>query len=134
MINGKHGQGTHSTKMGADKLAENTPNAPKCFGPICLPKPKSLGFLKKNSLWVSVVRDNMVFSQNLWKFYSLNCKKIIKPRVCTLYHRFLFTESVLKVVFCQSVSFFYLDFSMIHTNLHRLYKKKLSGTIFYRNL
>ena len=36
---GKHGQGTHSTKMGADKLSENTPNAP-----ICLPKPKSLGF------------------------------------------------------------------------------------------
>ena len=27
MINGKHGQGTHSTKMGADKSAENTPNA-----------------------------------------------------------------------------------------------------------
>ena len=26
---GKHGQGTHSTKMGADKSAENTPNAPK---------------------------------------------------------------------------------------------------------
>ena len=47
MINGKHGQGTHSTKMGADKLAENTPNAPKYICPICLPKPKSLGFLKK---------------------------------------------------------------------------------------
>ena len=44
MINGKHGQGTHSTKMGADKSAENTPNAPKFFGPICLPKSKSLGF------------------------------------------------------------------------------------------
>ena len=42
--------------MVAFKLAENTPNAPKFFGPICLPKPKSLGFSKKNSLWVSVVR------------------------------------------------------------------------------
>ena len=51
-------KGTHSTKMGADKSAENTPNAPKIFGPICLPKPKSLGFSKKkSSLWVSVVRD-----------------------------------------------------------------------------
>ena len=29
MINEKHGHGTHSTKMGADKLAENTPNVPK---------------------------------------------------------------------------------------------------------
>ena len=26
---------------------KNTPNAPKIFGPICLPKPKSLGFSKK---------------------------------------------------------------------------------------
>ena len=47
---------TVHTKMGADKLAENTPNAQKIFGPICLPKPKSLGFSKKISLWVSVVR------------------------------------------------------------------------------
>ena len=28
-MNGKNGQGTHSTKMGADKSAENTPNDPK---------------------------------------------------------------------------------------------------------
>ena len=26
-MNGKHGQGTHSTKMGAEKSAKNTPNA-----------------------------------------------------------------------------------------------------------
>ena len=32
------------TKMGADKAAENTPNAPKFICPNCLPKPKSLGF------------------------------------------------------------------------------------------
>ena len=44
MTNGKHGQGTHSTKMVADKLAKNTPNAPKSISPNCLPKPKSLGF------------------------------------------------------------------------------------------
>ena len=29
MINGKHVQGTHSTKMGADILAENIPNGRK---------------------------------------------------------------------------------------------------------
>ena len=28
MNNGKHGHGTHYTKMGADSLIENTPNAP----------------------------------------------------------------------------------------------------------
>ena len=28
--------------MDADKLAENTQNAPKFFGQICLPKPKNL--------------------------------------------------------------------------------------------
>ena len=37
LINRKYGQGTHSIKMGAEKSAENTPNAPKLFGPICLP-------------------------------------------------------------------------------------------------
>ena len=43
-------------KVSADKSAENTPNAPKIFRPICLPKPKSLRFSKKSSLWVSVFR------------------------------------------------------------------------------
>ena len=42
--NGKHGQGTQSIKMGADKSAENTPNVLKFICPNCLPKPKSLGF------------------------------------------------------------------------------------------
>ena len=41
-FNGKNGQGTHSTKMGADKLTESTPNTPKFICPNCLPKPKSL--------------------------------------------------------------------------------------------
>ena len=41
------GQGTHSTKLCADSLDENTPNASKHFSPKCLPKPKSFGFLKK---------------------------------------------------------------------------------------
>jgi hypothetical protein len=38
---GKYGQGTPSTKMGADSFAENTP---KFICPTCLPKPKSYGF------------------------------------------------------------------------------------------
>ena len=44
MIDGKHTQGTHSIKIGADKSAENTPNDQKLICPNCLPKPKSLGF------------------------------------------------------------------------------------------
>ena len=45
--NGTLGQGTHGTKMGADKLAKNTkiPQMPKNFNcPICLLNPKSLEF------------------------------------------------------------------------------------------
>ena len=40
MVNGKHGQGTDGTKIGANKLAENTSNAPKF---IC-PSPKVWDF------------------------------------------------------------------------------------------
>ena len=35
---------TVHTKMGADKWAENTPNASKFICQNCLPKPNSLGF------------------------------------------------------------------------------------------
>ena len=48
MNNGKHGDGTPCTKMGADSSTENTP---KFICPICVPKPKSLGFQ-----WASIVR------------------------------------------------------------------------------
>ena len=44
----------NSTKMGAGKLAENNPNAPEIFGPICLPKTKTLEFSKKKHLSLSV--------------------------------------------------------------------------------
>ena len=39
--------------MGADKSAENTPNAPKF---VC-PNPKVWDFDEKKLLWVSVVRE-----------------------------------------------------------------------------
>ena len=64
--NGKHGQGTHSTKMGADGLAENAPNDSNNFSPEYLPKPKSSRFLKK-ALWVSVVRG-IRYYQTLRRF------------------------------------------------------------------
>ena len=66
IIDGKHGQGTHITKIAADKLAENTPNAPKFIGPNCLLKPKSLGFQWKKASWASVARELPVTIQNKW--------------------------------------------------------------------
>ena len=40
-LNEKHGQGTHSTKMGPAE------NASKNVSPKCLPKPKTFWFFKK---------------------------------------------------------------------------------------
>ena len=71
MINGKHGQGTHSAKMSADKLAQNTPNGPKFTCPNCLSKPKFSGFRwKKASLGVRI----------LW-FYSCNLVNILWMKI-----------------------------------------------------
>ena len=76
MINGKHGQGTHSTKMSADKLAENTPNASKFISPNCLPKPKNLWFRwKKASLGVRSPCLQLQYYTRGSLFYS--CKRII---------------------------------------------------------
>ena len=44
------------TKMGPDKLAENTPNAPEFIYPICVLKPKGLDFNEKRLHWAFVVR------------------------------------------------------------------------------
>ena len=46
---------THCTKMGADKSAENTLNAPKFISLKCLPKPKIWDFDEKRLHWVFVV-------------------------------------------------------------------------------
>lgn len=59
MINGKHGQGTHCTKMGADKSAENTTNAPKFIYPRnhmlqCLSVPRFQKWVKKSGQPVGV--------------------------------------------------------------------------------
>ena len=55
-IPNKHGQGTHSTKMGADKSAENTPNAPKLSAQIVCPSPNVWEFDEKRLHWESGVR------------------------------------------------------------------------------
>ena len=53
MINGKHGQGTHNTKMVADKSAENTQMPQRLAAQIVCP---SLGIGRKIASWASVVR------------------------------------------------------------------------------
>ena len=60
--------------MGADKAAENTPNAPKFTNPNCLHKPKSLGFWWKNaslgirSPWIKwIIKNwNTISLINFW--------------------------------------------------------------------
>ena len=87
MINEKHGQGTHRTKMGADKLFENTP---KFICPNCLPKPKSLGFWwKKASLGV----------RSPWLWWR--CRIIQKTeyyRICRLHNTYLQGQGHLHLV------------------------------------
>ena len=51
------------TKMGADKWAKNTPNAPIFICPNCLSKPKSLGFRKKGLHWASIVRGKHITTE-----------------------------------------------------------------------
>ena len=61
-------------------MAENTPNASKNFSPICLPKAKSFKFLKKSSLWVSVVRGSNVYDQEKISRNKAFCfKKLYRP-------------------------------------------------------
>ena len=54
--------------MGADSLAKNTPNASINFSPICLLKPKSLGFLKKA---LSGCPWSVIVSYKNWSFAKL---------------------------------------------------------------
>ena len=65
--------------MGADKLAENIPNAPKFICPNCLTKPKRLGFRwKKSSLdvrspWATLYRQSDIakFLLDIRVLYSI---------------------------------------------------------------
>ena len=57
-MNGKHGQGTHNTKMGADKVFGKYPKCPKLYLPKLSAQAQKFEILmKKRRLhWVSVVR------------------------------------------------------------------------------
>ena len=69
---GKHGQGTHSTKLGADKSAENTLNGPKFMCPNCLPKPKNWNF-DGNKASSGVRSPCLPTSVYFYFWFSLTC-------------------------------------------------------------
>ena len=60
--------------MGTDSSAENTQNAPKSFGPICLPKFKSWGFSKKSSLGVRSLSLGSLSDRTFPKIAENSCK------------------------------------------------------------
>ena len=72
----KHGQGTYSTKMGTDSLAENTLYAPKSIWPVCLPKLKSLGFQWKNLLLKIPKTDEKIAVTSNMHFSYRNAIKV----------------------------------------------------------
>ena len=57
LTDGNHGQGTHSTKMGAGSFAENTPSTSEFFWPICPMGPQVWDIVVKRHHRVSVVCD-----------------------------------------------------------------------------
>ena len=63
----------HCTKMGADSLAENNPNAPEFICPICLPKTKSSEFQKKVR-----VRAQLNFIFKLVIFMDLGARPVVR--------------------------------------------------------
>ena len=84
MHNGKHGQGTHCSKMHADSSAQNNPNVSEFSAQFVCPSPKVLDFIEKRLHWVSAVRRSynwielslvsiiqfwfFIFKFDLWSF------------------------------------------------------------------
>jgi hypothetical protein len=61
LINEKHGQGTHSTKMGADKSAKISQMSPNLSAQIVCPSPKDRDFDEKRLHWAFVARVGQHF-------------------------------------------------------------------------
>ena len=64
---------THSTEMGADKLAKITPNAPNCIRQFVCPSPKVWNFNEKRLQRVFVVR-----------VFSLTAEWVVAHYVCNI--------------------------------------------------
>ena len=113
MINGKNGQGTHSTKMGSDKSAENTPK------PICPKvwdfdeKKASLGF-RSPWLYVSIKDSHMYakicepsFKNNYNPLLSSSCRHPL-PWILTVVSNWIKWHATLRIE--KKTGNFYLFF------------------------
>ena len=69
--------------MGADSLAENTPNAPESICPICLPKPKSSGFQWKKASLGAHSLCTLLFE--LSPYFLAVSSKHLELTPCTMY-------------------------------------------------
>ena len=120
MIDGKHGQGSHITKMGADKSAENIPQKFIC------PIPKVFDFDEKRLHRVSVVRVmylmwNVKWNET-WAYFKLtqgafcnqnkkegNCQHKYLPIYVTkkvlLFFMFSFATKEVLLIFIFSFAF-----------------------------
>ena len=96
-----------STKMGADSLAENIPNAPNDFGPICLTKPKSFGLQVRDGDFIEFeFKQIKVLTNKFGLFVSiLVCLTKVLPNNFGLFVRILVCLSVFWFV-CQHFGLF----------------------------
>ena len=133
--NGKHGQETHCTKMGADSLAQNTSIAPEFICPICLPKHKSSGFqCKKASLgfrspWYWIIsqtfwmkKGHFIFLTKI--FYSGHCFPFRKLTAITLNkfsHIFFFPEWMI-----EYFNYFDIFYALFHKTPKAFHLKIIS--------
>ena len=98
MNNEKHGQGTNSTKMGVDKLAENTQNAPKCICPNCLPKPKRfhLASIVRDLQFIAVTIESAFTITFLVVSRTFMTNTAVSP-ICQYLIQLLFVEKKLQI-------------------------------------
>ena len=67
LSDGNHEQGTHSVKMGANSLAENTQNTPKS---VQLAHQFCICIVKNRLHWASLVREPISFSSLIMQWWK----------------------------------------------------------------
>ena len=87
MIDRKHEQGTHCTKIFADQLAENTQMPQNISALIVWPSPKDWDFHEKMLHWASVVRGRVFMT-----FFALQVSLLaaIQPIFMATFNGILF--------------------------------------------
>ena len=124
----KHGQGTHIPKMGNDNLVKNTPNAPKNFSSICLPKPKrfwSRFYIVILGMTFFSFFTNLLFPIFIWTFISFldfyfpfrtNRDLILDFFQVFFFIWVVFSECLLKYINCIGYSIKNTNFKVLREN------------------